>query len=256
MVRLDEGGCAARGVRLFRPRPSLRGWVQHVSVQAGPNRPGPWRVVADTCGHIILSATDAGVPRCRVVGARATAADIAVAGRAFTIAVRFHPGALPALIGTAASALTDRSVDLEDVTGSTGRRLVQEMAGMTPRQAAVRLEEALEVWLRGHEPGVLHEHLVRATRVDDWQRYAGVSARALHARVVAAVGLPPKRALRIERLHAALHAVAAGAGLSSAASAAGYSDQAHFTRESRALLFETPAAWLRRGRADSFKIER
>ena len=85
-------------------------------------------------------------------------------------------------------------------------------------------------------------------------RYTPLSARALHARVVAAVGLSPKRALRIARLHAALHAAAAGAGLSSAALAAGYSDQAHFTRESRSLLFDTPAAWLRRGRADSFKI--
>ena len=254
MVRLDEGGSAAGDVRLYSPRPSLRGWVQHVSVQAGPNRPGPWRVVPDTCGHIIFSATHAGVPRCRVVGARATAADIAVAGREFTIAVRFHPGALPALIRSSASALTDRSVDLEEVTGSSGRRLVEEIAGLTPARAAARLEDALEIWFRGREPGVLHEQLARATRVDDLRRHAGLSARALHARVVASVGLPPKRALRIERLHAALHAAAAGGGLSSAASAAGYSDQAHFTRDSRALLFETPAAWLRRGRADSFKI--
>jgi AraC-like DNA-binding protein len=255
MVRLDEGGRAARDVRLFSPRPSLRAWVQHVSIQAGPNRPGPWRVVPDTCGHIIFSITHAGIPRCRVVGARATAADIAVAGRAFTIAVRFHPGALPALIRTSASALTDRSVDLEDVTGNTGRRLVEEMAALTPARAAERLEEALELWFRGSEPGVLHQLLARATRVHDLQRYARLSARALHARVVTSVGLSPKRALRIERLHAALHAAAAGAGLSSAAAAAGYSDQAHFTRDSRALLFESPAAWLRRGRADSFKIE-
>jgi AraC-like DNA-binding protein len=254
MVRLDEGGCAAHDVRLFSPRPSLRGWVQHVSVQAGPNRPGPWRVVPDTCGHIIFSATHGGVPRCRVVGARATAADIAVAGRAFTIAVRFHPGALPALIRTAASALTDRSVDLEEVTGRSARRLVDEMAGLTPARAAARLQDALEIWFRGCEPGLLHQYLARATRVDDLRLQAGLSARALHSRVVASVGLPPKRALRIERLHAALHATAAGAGLSAAALAAGYSDQAHFTRDSRALLLETPAAWLRRGRADSFKI--
>ena len=102
---------------------------------------------------------------------------------------------------------------------------------------------------------MLHEQLARVTRVDDLRRHAGLSARALHARVSAAVGLSPKRALRIERLHAALHSVASGAGLSFAASAAGYSDQAHFTRDSRSLLFESPAAWLRRGRADSFKIE-
>src|SRR6185436_4993489 len=52
MVRLDEGGAAAADVRLFAPPPSLRPWVQHVSIQPGPARHARWRVVPDTSAHV------------------------------------------------------------------------------------------------------------------------------------------------------------------------------------------------------------
>jgi len=74
----------------------------------------------------------------------------------------------------------------------------------------------------------------------------GLSPRAVHAHLIATVGLAPKRALRIQRLLAALRYAGGGRTLSAAALAAGYSDQAHFTRDARQLLGEPPAAWRRR----------
>jgi AraC-like DNA-binding protein len=47
-----------------------------------------------------------------------------------------------------------------------------------------------------------------------------------------------------------------GESLASAALNAGYSDQAHLTREFGSLLGESPTTWQRRGGADSFKNRR
>lgn len=62
MVRLDEGGRAARETLLLPPRPALRAWVQHVSIQPGParHRQRPWRAVPDTSGHVIVSVLQDG----------------------------------------------------------------------------------------------------------------------------------------------------------------------------------------------------
>jgi AraC-like DNA-binding protein len=255
MVRLDEGGRAAGDVQLYAPCPSLRGWVQHVSVQRGPDRREPWRVVPDTSAHIIFSMTTSSA-RCRLVGARSIHADIDVAGRLVTVAVRLQPGALPALIRGRASELTDRAVDVADVFGAEGRRLLDELPELTPQCAADRMLDAMVAWLRRRDAPDVARALACASRVDDLQRLLRLSPRALHARIVAEVGLAPKRALRIARLHAALHETARGERFAAAALNAGYSDQAHLTRDARALLGETPAAWQRRGRADSFKSRR
>ena len=254
MVRLDQGGCAAEEIRLYPPPPHLRGWVRHVSVQPGPARRESWRVVPDTSGYLIFSMT-AAAACCRLVGARSTYADVDVDRRLVTIAVRLQPGALPAVIGDRATALTDRAVDVADIFGARGRRLLNELPELTWRAAADRLIDAIAGRVEDRAAPELGRALARASRVEDLRRLLGSSARALHRRLVESAGLAPKRALRVERLHAALHRIGRGASLSAAALDAGYSDQAHFTRESRSLLGESPVAWRRRGRcgADSFK---
>lgn len=252
MVRLDEGGRAASNVRLLAPHPALRDWVQHASIQPGPTGSRPWRVVPDTCPHIIFTVTSTG-SRCRIVGARRTFADIDVVDRLMTIAVRLQPGALPAVIRDDAWVLTDRSVNIEDVFGAAGRRLMDELSGLSPVSVAARLMDATDARVRGRIASGFARVLWRAVRVSAMEHQLHLSARALHTRAVRDLGLAPKRALRIERLHAALRAAASGDRLVSAALKAGYSDQAHLTREIGSLLGEPPTAWRRRARADSFK---
>jgi AraC-like DNA-binding protein len=76
----------------------------------------------------------------------------------------------------------------------------------------------------------------------------------LYERSRKSVGLAPKRALRIARLHRALRLADGRQPWSAAAAAAGYADQAHLTRDMQALLGEGPTDWALRGRlADSFK---
>lgn len=254
MVRLDEGGRAAREVLLLPPRPSLRTRVRHVSIQPGPtrHRGAPWRVVPDNCGHVIYSVTRDGRSRCRIVGSRSRYADIDVDGRILTIAVRLRPGVLPALLRDDARAATDRAIDAADLFGSRVSRRIVDADPLDPRAVADTMADVLETWL-GRQAGTPVEiALACARRVEDLGDAFGTrSSRALHARMLATVGLAPKRALRIQRLHAALRHTAGDASLAGAAAAAGFSDQAHFTRECRALLGEPPSVWLRR--ADSFK---
>jgi len=254
MVRLDEGGRAALDVRILAPAPSLRPWVRHVSIQPGPARHAPWRVVPDTSPHVIFSFAH-GAPFCRVVGARSTYADIDVADRAFTVAVRLEPGALPALVRDRSAAFTDRGVDIVDAMGSRGAPHAADLADLTPIDAARALLQVIARRCAGASAPCEAAALAHASRVDDLARLWGVSARRAHARIVDAVGLSPKRALRIRRLHTTLRSVGAGQSLAAAATLAGYSDQAHFTRDARALLGEPPGAWFRRS-ADSFKPDR
>jgi AraC-like DNA-binding protein len=254
MVRLDEGGRAAGEVQLHPPPPSLRDWVQHASVQPGVAARRAWRVVPDTSPHLIFSMT-AGAARCRLVGARSTYADIDVDGRVVTVAVRLQPGTLPALTGVPASELTDRAVCVVDAFGADGRRILDALPDVSALAAVERLLTFVAGRVRHRDAPHLVRALSRASRVEDLQRVLGSRARALHTRLIADVGLAPKRALRIERLHAALHRTGRGEPLAAAALDAGYSDQAHLTREARSLLGETPAVWRRRRlcAAESFK---
>ena len=255
MVRLDEGGRAADEALIFAPRPRLAPWVQHVSIQPGParHRREAWRVVPDTCGHLIVSVTEDGAARVRLVGARAVHADIDVTRRVFTVAVRLRPGALPALVRDRADLLTDRAVDLGDVFHGHDVQAILDGAGRGPRHTACVLMNIVEARVAG-APLPPRWLFCASRRVEDLQSVLGVRARTLHARMLASVGLAPKRALRIERLYVALRQAGRGASTAAAALAAGYSDQSHFTRDCRALLGEAPGAW--RGRsadAETFK---
>ena len=258
MVRLDEGGRAAAEAQTLPPRPSLHGIVQHVSIQPGPARraesSAAWRVVPDTCGHLIASVTGDGRARVRLVGARSTYADIDVTDRRFTVAIRFEPGALPAVIRGSAAMLTDRSVDVSDVFGAAGERMRDRAAGEPPAAVAEMLADFVEARCEPPRGPRIAGALAAAASVDDLGRAVVLSPRALHARMLTVVGLAPKRALRIDRLLIALLQAGSGRTLCWAAAAARYSDQSHFTRESRALLGEPPAVWRRRG-ADSFKTD-
>ena len=254
MVRLDEGGFAAREVRIFAPRPSLRRWVQHVSIQPGPARHGGWRVVPDTSAHLIISVTADGASRCRIVGARRTAADIDVGGRCLTVAVRLQPGALPALTREAAASFTDRAFDAADVFGRDARSLIDGACEMSPFDLARHLLAFVELRCARADPALEPRTIAHVSRVEDLGRALGLSPRAVHAHMLATVGLAPKRALRIRRLLAALHCAGRGRSLAASALAAGYSDQAHFTRDARELLGEPPAAWRRRG-ATSARVD-
>jgi AraC-like DNA-binding protein len=240
MIWLDEGG-RQRHARLIAPPPSLRGVVEHFwTHERLPRR--TWRVVPDLSAHDIFYISGA-TAVFRIIGARSTYCDIDVSRRDLTIGVRLRPGALPHLIRDSASQLRDRSESLESVIGSEGRHLTERLADSAPDDRLPLLTQFLSGHLRScHRIGPFETH-----GVADLARQWDVSRRAVYDRTFGALGLAPKRALRIQRLHRALSALHSGATLADVALGAGYCDQAHLTRESVRLLGESPSEWRRRG---------
>jgi AraC-like DNA-binding protein len=83
---------------------------------------------------------------------------------------------------------------------------------------------------------------VPATPVPALAAAVGLGERQLRRRFDAAVGYGPKMLARVARFRRALALVRAGEPPAAAAYEAGYADQAHMTREMRALAGRTPAA--------------
>ncbi|MFI8828617.1 helix-turn-helix domain-containing protein [Streptomyces sp. NPDC053431] len=157
--------------------------------------------------------------------------------------VRFAPGDAPTLLGVEASALRDRRIDLADLWGArTARRLADTVTGAT--DPATALETLV---LRRAADAPAPDPLLRAVvaRLRSGASVAaaadaiGLGARQLHRRSLAAFGYGPKTLARILRLRRALDLVAAGVPYAEAAHRAGYADQAHLSREMRALTGTT-----------------
>ncbi|CAL9311600.1 hypothetical protein SUDANB25_04845 [Streptomyces sp. SudanB25_2051] len=192
--------------------------------------------------------------------------------------VRFAPGDAPALLGVPAYELRDRRVDLADLwPASRARRLTARVTAALARAAAgapaatataasgpppagpppagpplggpaVALEEAvLHLAAEAPRPDPLLRAV--AARLDaGWSVAAtadavGLGARQLHRRSLDAFGYGPKTLARVLRLQRALALVRAGTPYAEVAAAAGYTDQAHLARDTRALTGRTLTAY-------------
>ncbi|MER6798789.1 helix-turn-helix domain-containing protein [Amycolatopsis mediterranei] len=82
-------------------------------------------------------------------------------------------------------------------------------------------------------------------RVEDPALSGAVSARWLRRRFVQAVGYGPATYLRVSRFQRAVALAPHVSGLAALAAAAGYADQAHLSRDCRALTGLTPRAYFR-----------
>ena len=267
MVTLDEAGREAPPVRRPAPGSPLAPWVELVSIQ--PGRPDASsaarrRVVPDPNPHLVVAALEGGRVRASIVGARTRFCDVDVRRR-FTIAVRLRPGVLSRLSRLPASDFVDLGVRLGDVLPDGGA--VEDAAAAGDAEACLERMLALLGRRLGGAPPV--DWRVAALE-DAWRRPGsapevaalarglGVGARTLRATAAAEVGLSPVLWRRIRRLLVALERAlgngAGEAGWSRVAAASGYHDQPHMVRDFRALLGETPGAFLgRRRRADPYK---
>ena len=258
MVLLDNGGSAALGrVLIGLPPPDLHGLVEHVVIQNHPPQAREWHIVPDLSPHLIAMIEDGtGGRRLRVlvVGARSRSAIVDVSRRVVSVGIRLRPGALPSLLSGPAGALTDRSVPLEHAFASRNLRDTEIAADAPPALIATELLRIVRRVASTPAAHAVGRALEGAHRVKGMAEALGVAERTLRDRVVREVGLSPKRALSIARLYRALfRAHGRVRSWAEVAYAAGYADQAHLTRECRALLGDSPTGWLARGSADSFK---
>jgi AraC-like DNA-binding protein len=162
-----------------------------------------------------------------------------------TVALRFSGGLGPALIGVPADALTDRCVDLEQLwPAAQVRRFTEQVAldpvgaltGWLPTRAARAPADPL-----GARVSAMAEAAVPVAVMAD---RAGLSPRQLHRRCLPLFGYGPRHLARVLRLLRAVDGGRAGRPLAEVAVESGYCDQAHLSREVRALTGTTPGALL------------
>ncbi|MEV6744779.1 AraC family transcriptional regulator [Streptomyces sp. NPDC051080] len=164
--------------------------------------------------------------------------------------IRFAPGTAPALLGVAADELRDRRVELSDLwPGDRVRVLTEQLA--EAREPAAALEDIALRRAAGTAPPdplmrYVAERLDAGWSVADTAHRAGLGARQLHRRSLAAFGYGPKTLARVLRLQRALALARSGTPYAEAAVEAGCTDQAHLAREMRDLAGTTLTAHLAR----------
>ena len=194
-----------------------------------------------------------------VAGLHTRPALIAHSGRQWGVQVSLTPLGARALLGVPAAALASFDAHLADVVGKTALELVERLRVApdwrtrlaaveqvllrTARDTAAPAPELAEAWrLTTAEHGRL--------RVEEVASRVGWSSRHLGERFRAETGLTPKEAARVARFSRARRLlttrVSTGrpADLAALALACGFADQAHLTREWRALSGLPPTRWL------------
>ena len=201
----------------------------------------PHRVLPDGCmdllwieGELVVAGPDTRAH----VGASEAGVRIA--------ALRFAPGTAPGFLGVTAREVRDTRVPLADLwSPGRSRRLADRVGaaaapGLGLEEAAVTLFDQPPDRFAGAVVGAVR----RGAPVRAIANRVGLSERQLHRRCLEAFGYGPKTLARVIRMNEALGRARTGLPLAEVAAATGYADQAHLTREVRALAGVTPRVLL------------
>jgi AraC-like DNA-binding protein len=192
---------------------------------------GPARILPDGCTDLIWTGEDL-----VVAGPDTTAHISTLSAPERLVAVRFPPGVGPSVFRTPATELRDRRVPLEAIWAAGDvRRLNEQLAGSA--HPARTLEQAVAQYA-ANEPTVMTTAaalLLDGHTVDDVADGVGLSSRQLHRRSLVAFGYGPKLLGQILRFGRALGLARAGVPFAHVAAEAGYSDQAHLSRDVKRL---------------------
>lgn len=196
----------------------------------------------------------------RLYGVTRGRSSVTLEGDGWAVGTMLTPGAGRLVLGRPVADLTDTWTDLDDLLPD-GRLVEQVRAAMAtdPHAPAAHLAAigAVEAWLATHLPvddaGLLVNRLVdwlrehpEVTRVEEVARELGMSERSLQRLVEQRIGLSPKWLVQRRRLHDAVEALKSGTvALAQVAAELGYTDQAHFTHDFRAVTGMTPGEYLR-----------
>lgn len=191
----------------------------------------------------------------RVVGVKRGRFTRVLEGEARAFAAKFRPGGFRPLLGAPLSTLTDRVVPFAEVVGARRARAYRDaLARAGDDDERVRVATGFFTPLLAAPPddAELLASLVRAatedrsiTTVEALRARAGMHLRELQRWFRDAVGISPKWMIQRYRLHDALTALDGGGprSLAQVAASLGYADQAHFTRDFKALVGVAPSRY-------------
>jgi AraC-like DNA-binding protein len=201
--------------------------LPHVVAWRSVSSGRPQRILPDGCLDLIWSAGEVFVAGPDTV---AEVSSPAPGRRSF--ALRFGAGTGAAVVGLPADELTDLQVPLDDLWPAAEVRRIAEAAD----PAAALLDAAVRRW---QEPDrAMAEVAARARAgqpVDVIAAACGLSPRQLQRRCRSAFGYGPKTLVRVLRMQRAVGLARGGQALADVSAAAGYADQAHLSRDVKAL---------------------
>ena len=223
---------------MYRERPSI---IPGAVVWRAVSGRSPSLILPDGCIDVIVID---GEPV--VAGPDAVARVNRPVDRSAAFGLRFAPGHAPSLLDISAVELLGRLAPLEDVVAGgrvIAERLVNEMGvALDPLSAleGIFADRAAAT----HDPlrAAVVADLSAGLPVGEVARRCGLSPRQLQRRGREWFGYGPKHCSAILRLQRALSLARGGLPTAIAASAAGYSDQAHLARDTRRLTTTTFAS--------------
>lgn len=198
-----------------------------------------------------------------VGGARSSFYVKDVSAPAGSVGAQLYPGTAQLLFGATSDELAERHTPLQDLWGPHAALALEQLLGAPNPAARLGVLEALLAArlpaVRALHPAVAQalRQIGHAPRVEDLVRNSGYSHRQFVALFRRAVGLAPKVYARVLRFQSVLHQAHAlaltqepvhWAGL---AQDAGFSDQAHFNREFRAMAGVTPEGYRKQAPAQA-----
>jgi AraC-like DNA-binding protein len=220
------------------------GWVATASAD------GVQQVLPDGCMDLVWTGAEL------LVAGPDTVAHDGRRRRGVTVAgLRFVPGALPSLLGVPAAPLHNRRVELVELAPGPARaalaRLevgedpVAVLAGLTTRLPGAPPDRSVAALRRALAPpsaaaGPVEAGPVEAVSVAALADALGCTPRSVHRRCQAAFGYGPAVLRRVLRFRRATALLRSGVSPAEVAAAAGYADQPHLSRETRALAGASP----------------
>lgn len=219
----------------------LRPWISRIT----ESRATADTVVTDRPDHattLIVRWAPGGRPHAVVAGPRTRAFHHTGVPGPSCLKVRLRPGRAERMLGRSPRGLVDRAAPLREVWGRP--------APVLPEDPAALVDALLEGAPDGPGPrGDLvgrAAELLAAHGVAESARRLHVSERHLRGLFTDAVGLPPKRFARLDRVRAVLER-GAGRPLTEVAATAGYSDHSHLTADFRAFMGVPPTVYFSGG---------
>jgi AraC-like DNA-binding protein len=243
----------------YHPSPDLEPFVEHYwLVEWDLRGQAPHR--AETLPHPSVHIIFERGGRSRIRGPARAKFSRLLEGEGGVFAVKFTPGGFYPFVRRPVSKFSDRTVRLHHVFGADGDEMDRAVLAESADQIRIRI---VEDFLRARLPEA-DEKALQATAIvyavakdrsilkvrDLVDRYR-LPLRTLQRLLVRYVGVSPKWVIQRYRLHEAAEQLAADRAINQASVAMdlGYSDQAHFVRDFKAVVGMSPAAYARQAKA-------